>query len=120
MSADPFSLRDAVKRLLCFREARDWRQFHRPKELAAAMAIEAAELHELFLWKEAESADTVCGDPGRLERVTEEVADVAIYLLLLAHDLGINLRQAVERKIESNERRYPVEEHRGVAKKAES
>ena len=118
MSSDPWALGGCVERLLAFRKARDWEQYHRPKELAAALAIEGGELQELFLWKADESAEQVRGDSARLERVREELADVTIFALLLAHDLQINLDEAVEQKITSNEERYPAAAHRGVAKKS--
>jgi NTP pyrophosphatase (non-canonical NTP hydrolase) len=117
MSGDPWGLGGCVDRLLAFRKARDWEQFHRPKELAAALAIEAGELQELFLWKPDESAEQVRSDPTRLERVREELADVTIFALLMAHDLNISLAEAVTQKINSNEHRYPAAVHRGVAKK---
>lgn len=118
MSHDPWDLSGCIARLMAFRRARDWEQFHRPKELAAALAIEAAELQELFLWKPEESAAQVRADRDRFGRVEEELADVAIFAVMLAHDLGIDLSGAIERKIERNERRYPVDEHRGIARKA--
>jgi len=118
MSSDPWALGGCVDRLLAFRTARNWEQFHRPKELAAALAIEAGELQELFLWKPDESAQQVRSDAARLERVREELADVTIFALLMAYDLKINLAEAVEHKIASNKRRYPVEAHKGVARKS--
>ena len=86
-----WDLSAAVQRLLAFRSARDWQRFHQPKELAAAIAIEAAELQELFLWRERETADEVTADPQRLEKIREEIADIAIFLLLATHDLRIDL-----------------------------
>jgi len=98
-----------LQRLLKFRAERDWEQFHRPKELAAALAIEAGELQELFLWRDPETSQEVLrGDPARVQAVWEETADVLIYLLLLAHELGINLEDAVFNKIAVNEIRFPV------------
>ncbi len=114
----PWDLDAALTRLLAFRKARDWEQFHRPKDLAAALSIEAAELQEVFLWKPPVDSGAVRADPDTLARAREEVADCAIYLLLLAHDLGIDLAGAVDEKITANEARYTVEGHRGVAKKA--
>lgn len=98
-----------LQRLLKFRAERDWEQFHRPKELAAALAIEAAELQELFLWRDPEtSQEVVQGDSARMQAVRDETADILIYLLLLAHELGINLEDAVFDKIAVNEIRFPV------------
>ena len=113
-----YDLASAVQRLLRFREERDWAQFHRPKELAAGLAIEAAELQELFLWREGESAEVVRDDGERMERIREELADVTNFVLMLAHDLDIDLATAVDAKIDRNAKKYPAAEHRGVAKKA--
>lgn len=118
MTHGRWDLAASVERLIAFRRARDWEQFHRPKELAAALAIEAAELQELFLWKPEESATDVRADSERFGRVEEELADVVIFASMLAHDLDIDLAAAIGRKIDTNDRRYPVEEHRGVARKA--
>lgn len=118
MTEDRWNLEPLVERLLAFREERNWRQFHRPKELAAALSIEAGELQELFLWKEMETAEEILVDSERVKRVTEEIADCAIFLLLLANDLGIDLADAIARKIDANAQRYPADQHRGKAQKA--
>jgi NTP pyrophosphatase (non-canonical NTP hydrolase) len=118
MSQAGWDLSKNVERLMKFREARDWKQFHRPKELAAAIAIEAGELQELFLWRDAETAEIVSADPARMEKITQEIADVASYLVMLTHDLGVDLSAAIEAKVAANERRYPADQHRGVARKA--
>jgi NTP pyrophosphatase (non-canonical NTP hydrolase) len=103
---------------LDFRDARDWAQFHRPKELAAALAIEAAELQELFLWREGEAAAEIRCDRARMAAIQHEVADVATFLLLLVHELELDLPRAIAKKVKANESRYPVAEHRGVARKS--
>jgi NTP pyrophosphatase (non-canonical NTP hydrolase) len=106
---------DTLKRLLAFRSERDWQQFHTPKNVAASVAIEAAELLEIFQWtSEAELADTV---RDKKDSIEQEVADVAMYLAFLVHDLGIDLDEACNRKLDINERNYPVAEARGSAKK---
>jgi NTP pyrophosphatase (non-canonical NTP hydrolase) len=114
-----WNLEDGLEKALEFRRARDWEQFHRPKELAAAIAIEAGELQELFLWRDEESSEDIVEDQTRLSRLSEEIADIAIYLMFLAHDLGIDLAAAVEDKIIVNETRYTIQDHKGVAKKAQ-
>lgn len=91
-----------------FRDERDWQQFHYPKDLAAAISIEAAELQELFLWKGQESAEQVQEDTNRMSDIADEVADVAIYLFLLANALDIDLKEAIDRKIKKNAVKYPV------------
>ena len=99
--------------LLEFRSQREWEQFHLPKELAAAISIEASELQELFLWKERETQDTLKQDPHRMELIRDEVADILIYLLFLSHDLGIDLPEAIKQKIDKNRKKYPADEYRG-------
>ena len=116
MTADSSSLADVVRRLDEFQDVGDWRQFHQPKELAVAIAIEAGELQELFLSRDAETAETVVGDSEHLGRGSGEVADVGIYLLL-AHELGIVSRETIQRKIDANERRYDVRASKGRSDK---
>lgn len=101
-------------RILAFREARDWAQFHTPRNLAASLSIEAAELLELFQW-DLEDAPPL--DSERRERIAEELADIGIYALLLAHEAGIDLGRAIADKMEENERKYPVEKAKGRSTK---
>ena len=119
MSESPATatLADLVAAVAAFRDARDWAQFHTPKNLAAAVAIEAAELQERFLWKtEAEvSQDLV--DPAKRSGVADEIADVVMFAMLLADRLGIDLAEAISAKLAANERKYPVELARGNARK---
>ena len=105
-----------LPRLLEFRHERDWEQFHLPKELATAIAIEASELLELFLWNQQTPAETIKQDQHKMTRIREEVADVLIYLLFLCHDLDIDLSDAVLDKLEKNRQKYPREEYRGKYK----
>ena len=102
-----------MPQLLEFRSQRDWEQFHLPKELAAAISIEASELQELFLWRERESSDTVKHDKHRMDLIIDEVADIMIYLMFLSHDLDIDLPAAIKQKIDKNQTKYPAEEYRG-------
>ena len=109
-------LNDLTRVLSDFARKRDWEKFHSPKNLTMALSVEASALMEHFQWlTEEESCDL-----PREKRVAveEEMADVMIYLIRLADRLGIDLMDAVERKIESNAARYPVEVVRGSAKKA--
>lgn len=103
------------ERLRAFARARDWEQFHSPKNLSMALIVEAAELVEHFQWL-TESQSTRL-DPKTFQAVEEEVADVFIYLVRLSDLLGIDLLDAAARKIALNEKRYPAEEVRGSAKK---
>lgn len=98
-----------------FRDERDWMQFHNHKDMATALAIEAAELQELFLWKQGEEVDAVASE--KQEKLRDELADVAVYLLELADNLGIDLGEAVVQKLEKNAAKYPVHKARGSSAK---
>lgn len=108
VSAD--SLDDVVERLRLFVAARDWERFHNPKNLAMALAGEAGELLAEFQWLTIEQSDAATNDPEMLKRVASEVADVAIYLLLLADRLGIDALDAISDKLNVNEARFPAVE----------
>jgi len=100
-----------------FRDDRDWKQFHNPKDLAAAIAIEAGELQEHVLWK---AKDEVAADlvaPAKRQEVVDELADVLICALLLADCLGVDIDEAVRTKTAANARKYPVSKARGTARK---
>lgn len=104
-------LEDLTGRIVAFRDERDWKQFHSPKNLAASISIEAAELLECFQWSSDETmADDVEKRRGEIE---EEIADVLIYALLLAHDTGIDPTEAVRRKLAKNDEKYPAEKAKG-------
>lgn len=100
---------EIINRLRQFRDERDWKQFHNPKDLALALSIESSELLEAFLWKSAEDAD--------IEKVKEELADVFAFAFLMADACDLDVKQIVMDKIEKNEKKYPVEKARGTAKK---
>jgi NTP pyrophosphatase (non-canonical NTP hydrolase) len=104
----------AVRR---FRDDRDWAQFHTPKNLAAATAIEAAELQERLLWKTDAEVDQELSDPAKLTLVADEIADVVMFAMLLADRLGIDLAEAITAKLAANEAKYPVRLARGNARK---
>ena len=101
--------------ILGFRDERDWLQFHTPKDMAAAIAIEAAELQELFLWKSEQEQKEIART--RRERVGEELADIAVYLFELAHNLGYDLGQLIGDKLAKNAVKYPVSLSKGTSKK---
>jgi NTP pyrophosphatase (non-canonical NTP hydrolase) len=94
-----------------FIDARDWAQFHNPKELAAAIAIEAAELQEQFLWKDYPASEAHTRE--KLEPIADEIADIAVYLFELADNLGLDLIGEMRRKMAKNAEKYPVEKARG-------
>lgn len=103
------------KKVIQFRDARDWKQFHDPKNLAEAISIESAELLEKFLWTTTDKSYDM--DNQNLENIKEEIADIMIFLIYLCNGLDIDLAQAVESKIEINEKKYPVEKAKGSSKK---
>lgn len=102
-------LQSLTKQILAFRNARDWSQFHNPKDLAIAISVEANELMEAFLWKEPHEASK--------EKLEEELADIITYALLFAHETGIDINNAVLIKLGKNELKYPVDKSKGSAKK---
>ena len=108
-------LHELQQRLAAFAAARDWEQFHSPKNLAMALSVEAAELVEEFQWLTEEQSRQL--DAERRERVRLELADVFIYLLRISDRLGIDLLAAADAKIALNERKYPAERVRGDARK---
>jgi NTP pyrophosphatase (non-canonical NTP hydrolase) len=103
------------ERLRAFARARDWEQFHSPKNVASALIVEAAELLEHFQWLTQDQSRALA--PDKLRAVEEEIADVLLYLVRLADLLGVDLMQAAERKLALNERKYPADEVRGSAEK---
>lgn len=104
--------KEIAEKLIEFRDARDWKQFHDSKNLAIAIGIEAAELNELFLWKTVEESEQV-----DKERIREELADVLTFSFLLAEKHGFNVREIVLDKIKRNNEKYPVSKAKGNATK---
>jgi NTP pyrophosphatase (non-canonical NTP hydrolase) len=107
---------DLLAELLGFRQKRNWEQFHKPKDLAISLSVEAAELLEIFQWKTNEEVTALIASESK-QRIQEEVADVAIMLSYLCHDLGIDLNSAVRSKLEKNEIKYPVQKAYGNSQK---
>lgn len=104
---------DLRDRLRAFAADREWGKFHSPKNLAVALSVEAGELLELFLWRPEEEML----DPDAIRDVSEEIADVLIYLVMLADRIDVDLIDAAARKVDVNEVKYPVEKAKGSAKK---
>ena len=117
MSSLPVTFAELVDAVCRFRDARDWAQFHTPKNLAAATAIEAAELQERFLWKTDAEVDQDLADAAKKAGVAEEIADVVMFAMLLSDRLGIDLAEAIAAKLAANEQKYPVKLARGNARK---
>ena len=115
MTHDADSLDQLRNGLRRFAAAREWEQFHTPKNLAMALAVEVAELLEHFQWLTAEQSAAL--DARRRRAVADEIADVLLYLTRLADVLGIDAVAAARRKIQTNARKYPVARARGNARK---
>ena len=103
-------LRDAVDR---FVDARDWYDYHTPKNLAMSIAIEAAEIMEHFQWSTIAEAQAFMDDPENRAEVADELADVMIYCLSFANATGVDVSQAIRKKLARNEHRFPVDAVRG-------
>ncbi|MED4852859.1 nucleotide pyrophosphohydrolase [Caldifermentibacillus hisashii] len=101
-----------INEIIQFRDERNWKQFHNPKDLAISLSLEASELLENFQWKTSDDAVK-----ENLVNIKDEIADVAIYTMLLSHELGINLEQAIKEKIQKNKQKYPVDKAFGSRKK---
>lgn len=98
-------MKDETKELvLRFRDDRNWKQFHNPKDLAISISLEAAELLEIFQWS---ADDLVCEE--KLDKIREELADVANYCILMADACGLDLDEIIRAKVERNSEKYPVE-----------
>jgi NTP pyrophosphatase (non-canonical NTP hydrolase) len=104
---EPLDVAKLQRRLAEFAAARDWQQYHTPKNLVAALSVEASELVEIFQWLTPEESARVMADPDTAHRVTDEVADVLSYLLQLCEVLDVDPLAALDAKIERNEKRFP-------------
>jgi NTP pyrophosphatase (non-canonical NTP hydrolase) len=109
------SIRQLTRQICEFRDARDWRQFHSPKDLAVAITAEAGELLQHFVWQSTEQSEVHVVE--RRAEVAAEMADIAILLLEMAEVSGISLGDAVAAKLELNQERYPVSKAHGSNRK---
>ena len=100
-----------------FAEARDWAQFHTPKNLSMALTVEASELMEIFQWLNEEEVRNFTSDEKRMDLAKDELADILFYTLRLASILGIDLEKAYQRKMKKNAEKYPVHLAKGNSKK---
>ena len=103
---------ETIDKILKFRDDRDWKQFHNPKDLAISISLESAELLEIFQWS---GTDVVCAD--KKNKVAEELADVLVYCTLMADACGLDMDEIVQKKMEMNSKKYPVEKARGKSEK---
>ena len=113
--AEDFS--QVQQRLLDFREARDWKQFHTPRQLAAALAIEAGELQQVMLWKTDAEVEAGLADGTLKGELGDEIADRVSFALLSAHGPGLETAARIAGKLAKNEQRYPVDKSRGRSTK---
>lgn len=108
-------IKQLTDKLLAFRKDRDWEQFHNPKDMALSLTLEAAEVLEHFQWKNGEVLDVYV--KSHTQHLGEELADVLGWILLMSHDLEIDIVDAMEKKIIQNGLKYPVEKAKGKADK---
>jgi len=106
-----------TQKYIKFRNDRDWQQYHKPKDLALSLVLEAAELLELFQWKTDKQVEEMITDPVATEKLADELADVLGWILILAHDCKIDLGVALENKLAKNGKKYPIEKSKGSSKK---
>ena len=103
---------ETINKVLKFRDDRNWKQFHNPKDLAISISLEAAELLEVFQWS---ATDVVC--ENKLDKIKEELADVINYCILMADACGLDLDEIVSEKVKRNNEKYPVEKAFGSKEK---
>lgn len=107
-----YQLDSIIKKIIEFRDERDWKKFHNPKDLAISLTLEASELLENFQWKDSSEAIN-----QNMEQIKDELADVLIYSLMIAHDLEIDIESAILNKIKKNAEKYPIDRFKGTSKK---
>jgi NTP pyrophosphatase (non-canonical NTP hydrolase) len=105
------SIKELTAKIVDFRNQRDWKQFHNPKDVAISLVLEANEVMEHFQWKSKEEVEAYI--ISNKEEIGDELADVLYWVILMSHDLNINVIDALNKKIEKNESKYPVEKAKG-------
>jgi len=111
------NLHELKEKIKKFCEDRDWDQFHGAKDLAVALIIEASELLEHFRWKSEKEVKELFENPEKKEHVEDEMADVLYFLIRMAQRYNIDLSEALDRKMEKNDKRYPIDKFKGSSKK---
>lgn len=107
--------KDTIDKIIKFRNDRDWSQFHTIKDLCLGLGIEVAELQEIFLWKSDQDLSKTI--TNQKDKIADEIADIFIFIAYISNDLDINLNNAINKKIEKNNIKYPVELAKGSSKK---
>jgi len=108
-------MQELIKQLQQFAAERDWDQFHSPKNLSMALAVEASELLEIFQWMQ--ESESLAPDSATRARISDELADVFVYCLLMCNKLDIDLLEAARHKLQKNAEKYPAEKVKGSPKK---
>lgn len=103
---------ETIKKILQFRDDRDWKQFHNPKDLAISISLEASELLEVFQW----SGEDISAE-NKMDKIREELADVINYCVLMADACNLDIDEIVEEKIKANDKKYPVDKSKGRSDK---
>lgn len=104
---------ELIEKIIQFRDERDWKQFHDPKDLALSISLESSELLELFQWKNSQQAIE-----QHYSDMKDEIADILIYTLTLVHDLQIDVKDAILQKINKNAEKYPISSFKGSSQKS--
>jgi len=104
-------IENLTKEIVSFRDEREWKQFHNPKDMSLSLVLEAGEVMEHFQWKNGEEMEKYVTE--HKDEIGEELADVLYWILLINHDLNINILEALEKKIKKNKEKYPVEKAKG-------
>ncbi len=110
-------IKELQEEVIEFREEREWGQYHNPKDLAVSISLEAAELLEIFQWKDAAQVEELKTDETARKRVKEELGDVLIYALTLVHEFGFDPSEVVLEKMRKNNEKYPAEKVKGRSDK---
>ena len=110
-------IKELQRKVIEFRDERDWAQYHNPKDLAISLSLEAAELLEIFQWKDAERVEAVKTNAAGQEKVKEELGDIMIYALNMCDAFGLDPSDVILSKLKINEERYPVGKAKGSARK---
>ncbi len=110
-------IRELQEKVIRFRDQRDWGKYHNPKDLAISLSLEAGELLEIFQWKTQDEVEFIKSDAEQRQRVKEELGDILIYALTMAHEFGFNPSEIILEKVKINEKKYPVDKAKGKADK---
>jgi NTP pyrophosphatase (non-canonical NTP hydrolase) len=114
---DKTTIEELKKLVVKFRDERDWKKYHKPKDLAASINIEAAELLEHFQWKTDEEVNEMLKNKKNFDKISEELVDVVDYCLSFSDITKIDISDTLKKKIEENNKKYPVEKIKGNYKK---